>query len=91
MNIFNDNINYFEYKGKLIRYYLKDIDIKSREKYGEEMATAYITVFEKDNSDEYVVFQIYDKKTNILHALPVDAKRWYIDYLRESGENNEFC
>lgn len=85
----NYNFKFFNYDNRVIYYNIKDIDIKTREINGIEIATAYMEVFNEEYT-QFDVFQIYDDKYKVLYAMPVDAQKWYEEYLKEKGENNVF-
>ena len=66
----------FQYKGKVIYYTTKDIDINLRERNGVEMASCYMEVFD-ENHNALDGFQVYDEKLKVLYAMPADAEAWY--------------
>lgn len=75
----NDMKN-FSYNGKIIKYFVKDIQWK--EVQGVEMASAIMVICD-ENKNQTDFFNIYDEKYKVLYAMPIDSERWYRDYLSE--------
>lgn len=70
----------FQYNGKTIYYFVKNIEWK--EIRGEEMASAFMVICDK-NDTHNDFFAIYDERYKIIYAMPDDAKRWYEEYISE--------
>lgn len=77
-----NNKNNFIYKGKIIYYFIKDIELK--EVRGKEMANAIMVICDQnDNQKDF--FSVYDEKDKVLYAMPSDALRWFEKFQR--GKN----
>lgn len=46
------------------------------------MASAIMVICD-ENKNQTDFFNIYDEKYKVLYAMPIDAERWYRDYLSE--------
>ncbi len=72
-----NDVKSFQYQGKTIYYFVKDIEWK--EVRGKEMANALMVLCD-ENGTQIGAFAIYDERYNVMHAMPDDALRWYKEY-----------
>jgi len=77
-----NEIKKFSYEGKIMNYFIKDIDVNLKENKGKEMASALMVICDEKNC-HIDTLRVYDEKLKVLYAMPVDAERWYIEYQKE--------
>ena len=70
----------FQYKGKTIYYFVKDIEWK--EVRGKEIANA-IMVLCDENGTQNDVFAIRDERYKVMYAMPDDAEVWYEKHINK--------
>ena len=70
----------FEYKGRIIHYFIKDIDLKKIS--GKEMAQGIMIICD-ENDNQKEVFSIYDEKYKVIYAMANYALRWYDNHQNE--------
>lgn len=72
-----DDLKCFEYKGEILFYELKDVELK--EYRGKEVASAYMTVYFEDGNI-YDGGKVYGERYTVLYAMPEAAKRWFLGW-----------
>ena len=77
------NLKCFQYKAQILYYFVKDIQFK--EVRGKEMADAYMVICD-ENMNQKDFLRVYDEKYKVLYAMPIDAEKWYKDYLKEKSK-----